>query len=258
MLAAEIFSGVRAYFLLLPDDVMPEYAAGELAVLYCRAERVGWKTAAGSSVNLGAGDFCVCPSELLRIELADGAEPELIADSGVTPKLLKDRLCGAGCFPHTGNEQTESIFSAFYDQPEELRDAYLRVKTLELLLYLAKLEPSGRNQMTQYQAEQVRVIREIHDLLASNMERRFTIEELSHKYLMNQTTLKAVFKSVYGESIAAHMKEHRMKKAAALLHESDMSIAEIGRLVGYESQSKFTAAFKESYGCLPKEYRKKV
>ena len=52
--------------------------------------------------------------------------------------------------------------------------------------------------------------------------------------------------------------EHRMEKAAALLHESDMSIAEIGRLVGYESQSKFTAAFKESYGCLPKEYRKKV
>ena len=185
-----------------------------------------------------------------------GAEPELIADSGVTPKLLKDRLCGAGCFPHTGNEQTESIFSAFYDQPEELRNAYLRVKTLELLLYLAKLKPSGRNQMTQYQAEQVRVIREIHDLLASNMERRFTIEELSRKYLMNQTTLKAVFKSVYGESIAAHMKEHRMEKAAALLHESDMSIAEIGRLVGYESQSKFTAAFKEQFGQLPKEYRR--
>ena len=273
MRAAEIFPGVRLHFLALPDDASPRYAAGELAVLYCRAERVGWKTAAGSSVNLGPGDFCVCPGELLadaefyfpndrcellRIELEDGAEPELIADSGVTPKRLKDRLCGAGCFPHTGSEQTESIFSAFYDQPAELRNAYLRIKTLELLLYLAKLEPSGRNQMTQYQAEQVRVIRDIHDLLASNMERRFTIEELSHKYLMNPTTLKAVFKSVYGESIAAHMKEHRMKKAAALLHESDMSIAEIGRLVGYESQSKFTAAFKESYGCLPKEYRKKV
>lgn len=273
MRAAEIFPGVRLHFLSLPGDAIPRCAVGKLAVLYCRAERVGWKTAAGSSVNLGAGDFCVCPGELLadaefyfpndrcellHIELEDGAAPELIADSGVTPKRLKDRLCGAGCFPHTGSEQTESIFSAFYDQPEELRNAYLRIKTLELLLYLAKLEPSGRNQMTQYQAEQVRVIREIHDLLASNMERRFTIEELSHKYLMNPTTLKAVFKSVYGESIAAHMKEHRMKKAAALLHESDMSIAEIGRLVGYESQSKFTAAFKESYGCLPKEYRKKV
>ena len=104
----------------------------------------------------------------------------------------------------------------------------------------------------------MRIVHEVHAYLTQNLNTRVTIEELSHQYLMNPTTLKAVFKSVYGESIAAHMKEHRMKKAAALLHESDMSIAEIGRLVGYESQSKFTAAFKESYGCLPKEYRKKV
>ncbi len=61
MLAAEIFSGVRAYFLLLPDDAMPEYAAGELAVLYCRAERVGWKTAAGSSGESWGGRFLRLP-----------------------------------------------------------------------------------------------------------------------------------------------------------------------------------------------------
>ena len=64
----------------------------------------------------------------------------------------------------------------------------------------------------------------------------------------------------FGRRTARNASEKQIiaEKAAALLHESDMSIAEIGRLVGYESQSKFTAAFKESYGCLPKEYRKKV
>ena len=41
MRAAEIFPGVRLHFLALPDDASPRYAAGELAVLYCRAERVG-------------------------------------------------------------------------------------------------------------------------------------------------------------------------------------------------------------------------
>ena len=104
--------------------------------------------------------------------------------------------------------------------------------------------------------EQARLIREVHRELTQNLDKRVTIEELSKRYLMNPTTLKQAFKSVYGESIAAHMKEHRMEKAAALLHESDMSIAEIGRLVGYESQSKFTAAFKEYFGLTPKEYRK--
>ncbi|MCQ2529184.1 MAG: AraC family transcriptional regulator [Saccharofermentans sp.] len=66
-----------------------------------------------------------------------------------------------------------------------------------------------------------------------------------------------VFKSVYGNSIAAHIKEHRMEQAARLLNDTDYNIAEIASSVGYSSQSKFTAAFKEYYGVLPTDYRKK-
>ena len=73
---------------------------------------------------------------------------------------------------------------------------------------------------------------------------------------MNPATLKAVFKSVYGTSIAAHMREHRMEQAAKMLRETDLSIAEIAGLIGYDSQSKFTAAFKEYFGKLPKDYRR--
>ena len=107
------------------------------------------------------------------------------------------------------------------------------------------------------EAEQVKIIREIHDDLARHMDRRVTIEELAHRYLINPTTLKTVFKEVYGSSLAAHMKEHRMERAAALLRETDLSVAEIAGQVGYESQSKFTAAFKETYGELPSEYRRR-
>ena len=44
--------------------------------------------------------------------------------------------------------------------------------------------------------------------------------------------------------------------AAYLLRETDLTMAEIARQVGYESQSKFTAAFKEQYGLLPTAYRR--
>ena len=106
------------------------------------------------------------------------------------------------------------------------------------------------------EAEQVRLIREIHDYLLSHMDQRITIEGLCHLYPINPTTLKEVFKDVYGTSIAAHLKEHRLEKAARLLRETDASMAEVARRVGYESQSKFTAAFKDQYGCLPTMYRK--
>ena len=106
------------------------------------------------------------------------------------------------------------------------------------------------------EAEQVRLIREIHDYLLAHMDQRITIEGLCHLYPINPTTLKEVFKDVYGTSIAAHLKEHRLEKAARLLRETDASMAEVARRVGYESQSKFTAAFKDQYGCLPTMYRK--
>ena len=106
------------------------------------------------------------------------------------------------------------------------------------------------------EAQQVQLIRQIHDYLLTHMEQRITIEELTHLYPINPTTLKEVFKDVYGTSIAAHLKKHRMEKAAQLLRETDESVAEIARAVGYESQSKLTAAFKEYFGVLPKEYRK--
>ena len=105
-------------------------------------------------------------------------------------------------------------------------------------------------------ADQAELVREIHEYLLSHLDEKITIEELSRKYHMNATTLKTVFKSVYGDSLAAHIKEHRMEQAAELLTDTGLSIAEIAARVGYDSQSKFTAAFKSQYGILPKEYRK--
>lgn len=104
--------------------------------------------------------------------------------------------------------------------------------------------------------EQMELVRQIHKQLIENMDQRITIEELAKRYHINPTTLKSLFKSVYGTSIAAHIKEHRMAEAARLLRESDLRVAEIARCVGYDSQSKFTEAFKSAYHVLPTEYRK--
>lgn len=107
-----------------------------------------------------------------------------------------------------------------------------------------------------FSVEQVETARRMHDELLAHPEERITIEDLAHKYLMNPTTLKDVFKAVYGESIASHMKEHRMEKAAELLRETELSIAAVAEAVGYDSAGKFSSAFRERYHLLPSEYRK--
>ena len=111
---------------------------------------------------------------------------------------------------------------------------------------------------TGYTAEQAETVRRMHDELLQHPEQRPTIEELARRCLMNPTTLKAVFKAVYGDSLASHMKEHRMEKAAELLRRGEQSISEIAAAVGYDSPSRFSAAFRERYHMLPTEYRKQL
>ncbi|MCI8591374.1 MAG: metalloregulator ArsR/SmtB family transcription factor [Lachnospiraceae bacterium] len=140
----------------------------------------------------------------------------------------------------------------------QMIEQVMEITCPELLLLPADTDRTCEKQAAELSPEQLRIVREIHDHLLLHMERRTTIEELARQYLINPTTLKADFKSVYGTSLAAHVKEHRMEQAARLLRESDMSIAEIAQAVGYDSQSKFTVAFKSFFQTLPRDYRKKT
>ena len=235
-----------------------------------------WEMKNGNRIYLNPGDFSLhtmkaCTDSILTfpngiyqglsiyIDLQEVSvhSPELLKGSNIFETILPEKFCrnDSPVFL-AGNEQTESIFSAFFNQPEELKLSYQKIKTMELLLYLGKTELTSSQRLSEYKTEQIRIIREIHDQLTLHMEQRITIEELSRKYLINPTTLKTAFKSIYGTSIAAHIKEHRMEQAAKMLRESEMSIAEIAKAVGYDSQSKFSIAFKSSFNVLPREYRK--
>lgn len=99
-------------------------------------------------------------------------------------------------------------------------------------------------------------IREIHDLLVSDLSRRHTIEALSKQFYMDSSTLKREFRQVYGLPIATYLKQYRIQKATELLTSTDLGIAAVAAQVGYETQSKFSAAFKQATGLSPLAYRK--
>lgn len=247
-----------------------------IQINYCKAGQIVWEMKSGNRIYLNPGDFSLhtmkaCTDSVLTfpnnmytgltiyidLQEASGNPPELFKNSDIFKTVLPEKYCqnDRPAFL-AGNEQTESIFSAFYNQPDTLMLPYQKVKTLELLLYLSKMAFTPQSKLAEYQFELTETIRKIHDQLLQHMEQRITIEELSRQYLINPTTLKNVFKSVYGTSLAAHIKEHRMRQAAYMLTESNMNIAEIAQAVGYDSQSKFTTAFKAYFKVLPREYRK--
>lgn len=274
-----LYPGIELCYLTISTDsfsVQHKAMPHIIQINYCKAGQIMWEMKNGNRIYLNPGDFSLhtmkaCTDSVLTfpnsmyqglsiyIDLQETSDnpPELLRNSDIFESILLEKFCRNDCPAFlAGNEQTESIFSGFYNQPETLMLSYQKIKTLELLLYLTKMEFTPQNKLAEYQFELTETIREIHDKLLQNMEQRITIEELSRQYLINPTTLKNAFKSVYGTSIAAHIKEHRMGQAAKMLKETNKSIAEIARAVGYDSQSKFTAAFKSYFKVLPKEYRK--
>lgn len=117
--------------------------------------------------------------------------------------------CIAAC------EGLDRLFSPLYEVPSHLLIPYCKLKTMELLLYLSSAQPCASNGgecARAYSAQQTATIRQIHDLLVNNLQQRFTIDELSRRYLVNTSFLKAAFKTVYGQPIASYMKEYRTKK----------------------------------------------
>ena len=274
-----LYSGIELCYLTFSTDsfsVRHKAISHIIQINYCKSGQLMWEMKNGNRIYLNPGDFSLhtmktCTDSVLTfpssmyqglsiyIDLpkASGNPPDLLENSTIFETVLPKKFCqnDSPVFL-AGNEQTESIFSAFYDQPETLTLPYQKIKVLELLLYLTKMEFTPQSKLVEYQFELTETIRKIHDQLLQHMEQRITIEELSKQYLINQTTLKNVFKSVYGTSIAAHIKEHRMRQAAYMLIESNMNIAEIAQAVGYDSQSKFTTAFKAYFKVLPREYRK--
>ena len=274
-----LYPGIELCYLTFSTDsfsVRHNAISHIIQINYCKAGQIMWEMKNGNRIYLNPGDFSLhtmkaCTDSLLTfpnsmyqgltiyIDLQEASDnpPELLKSSDIFETVLPEKYCrdDSPAFL-AGNEQTESIFSAFYNQPEMLMLPYQKIKILELLLYLSKMEFTPQNKLTEYQFELTETIRKIHDQLLQHMEQRITIEELSKQYLINPTTLKNAFKSVYGTSIASHIKEHRMRQAAKMLKETNKSIAEIAQSVGYDSQSKFTEAFKTYFEVLPKEYRK--
>ena len=73
---------------------------------------------------------------------------------------------------------------------------------------------------------------------------------------MSPTKLKYTFKKVYQCTVFEYIHTKRMSQAEHLLTNTDLSIQQIARTVGYQKASNFSGAFRKNTGLLPYEYRK--
>ena len=75
----------------------------------------------------------------------------------------------------------------------------------------------------------------------------YSIEDLSRDMCMSRATLYRKITSITGSSPSDFVKNVRLRKAAELLKEGGLSIAEIADKVGFNTPSYFTKSFKKLF-----------
>lgn len=158
-----------------------------------------------------------------------------------------------------GEPALERIFEQLYHVPAQVRKEYFRLKVLELLLYLEVLEPAPyKEERPYFYVDQVERVKAIQAFITRDLGQTHTLEELSEQFGIALTPMKRCFRSVFGAPIYTYLRSYRMNYAAALLRdEPRRRVSDIAEAVGYDSPSKFSAAFRAVMGQTPLEYRKR-
>ncbi|MEX2194453.1 MAG: helix-turn-helix transcriptional regulator [Thermoleophilaceae bacterium] len=81
------------------------------------------------------------------------------------------------------------------------------------------------------------------------------VEELAAAAGLSRAHFSREFRRVFGESPHAYLLTRRLERAAALLRDTDRSVADICLSVGLQSVGSFTTSFTRTYGQSPTAYR---
>lgn len=194
-----------------------------------------------------------------EIEKADESIKKVMPDFPTTIREIRDRYCGKDtCSYLRSEEYVEHIFHEMYHVETTIRKHYMKLKVLELLLCLWSLKKTELSEPTCYYAKNpIEKVKAVCELITSDLQTHYTVEELSNRFSISATTMKTTFKGIYGKPIYTFLQEKRMEKASVLLLNSEMSITDIATEVGYETPSKFSAAFKKAMNLTPLEFRKR-
>lgn len=273
-----VFPGIEiAFNTFFASHIACHHAPSDtvLEINYCRNGRIGWNMKDNTAIYLGPGDlslhnsyYCSDSDITLPTGFYEGLSisvdtdilqkhcPPYLHEADIDPVKLYENFCTDKPLTISTCHELENIFAPLYSSAAApFKTILLKLKIQELLLYLYGFDPE-KIKLKAYPLQHAQLIKEIHQYMTENLSQRFTIEQLSKHFLINTSTLKEVFKYVYGRPVAAYMKEYRIKKAMQLLKETDVPIADIAAQLGYKTQGKFSEAFKDITHILPSEYKK--
>lgn len=93
------------------------------------------------------------------------------------------------------------------------------------------------------------------DLADGRYPQPLTVADLASAAGLSPAHFSREFRRAFGESPYRYLRSRRLERAAALLRNTDRSVADICLLAGFQSIGSFTTCFRQTFGLTPTAYR---
>jgi AraC-like DNA-binding protein len=93
------------------------------------------------------------------------------------------------------------------------------------------------------------------DLADARYSEPLEVDDLARAAGLSKAHFSREFRRTFGESPYVYLLTRRLERAAALLRNTDRSVAEVCLDVGLQGVGSFTTSFKRMYGMTPTAYR---
>ncbi|PBQ30499.1 AraC family transcriptional regulator [Sphingobacteriaceae bacterium] len=137
----------------------------------------------------------------------------------------------------------------------KLENFFFKLKTLELIYFLFRdLKKRKDIKQKDLTAKEVLLIYKVRDVLTKRLDTPVPVSKLVKLAGMNELKLRKLFTQVFGMGIYDYYQHIRMKEAARLLKEDNLSVSEVGYKLGFSNLSHFGRVFEQHIGVKPKKW----
>jgi AraC-like DNA-binding protein len=93
-------------------------------------------------------------------------------------------------------------------------------------------------------------------LIHRDITRRWTVDDLGRETGLSRSALAERFVRIIGAPPMQYLASWRMQVAAQDLRNTTMSLAQVAKSVGYDTEASFSRAFKKAFGVAPATWRR--
>ncbi|EEF25440.1 sensory transduction histidine kinase, putative [Ricinus communis] len=126
---------------------------------------------------------------------------------------------------------------------------------LDLALRVRAPQPSTPSTQPLRHNPNIVLVNAVKQFISENLACSPSLAEIANKVGTYEKKLSQVFREQTGLTVFAFIREERIRRARALLEDTDLEIQDIADQVGFQNAANFTTAFRQRLGITPSAYR---